>query len=118
MPDARDPNFNDSGLVFGLACFIVTWLMLGLADDAVAATKAGGLLSLAFAFTFILRAERRGQLAGLPFWPAAPQRDGNDLTFQRSRARAADADVWFAQTMSGLATCMLTLALVLPLIAV
>ena len=116
MPDARDPNFNDAGPLFALACFFVTWLMLGMVDDPAAATKSGGLLSLAFAFAFILRAERRGQLGGLPFWPAAPQRDGGELAFRRSRARAVDADVWFAKTMSGLATCLLTLALMLPFI--
>ena len=115
MPDMRDPNVSDAGRFFGLACLFVTWLMLGFTDDIALGAKFGGLLSLGFAFGFIVRAERRGMLGGLPFWPSAPQRDGADLVFNRPAAKAVDADAWFAQALVGLSACLLALSVLLPL---
>lgn len=116
MPDLRDPNLADAGRYFGVACLFITWLMLGYGADIALGAKFGGMLSLACAFGFIMRAGRRGILSGLPFWPQAVQRDGADLAFERSAAKAVDIDVWFAQSMAGLSTCLLTLSVVLPLI--
>ncbi|MFN0262449.1 hypothetical protein ACKTEK_01085 [Tepidamorphus sp. 3E244] len=118
MPELDDPILIESGAIFGAACLALSWAMLGQGESIVFAAKLGGLLSLGFAVCFCGRALHRGALSGLPFWPQAPSRDGNELAMSRPVARAVDADVWFAQTMSGMATCLLTLAVILPMVGV
>ena len=116
MPDLDDPNMMEAGCVFGVACFALTWIMLGYGDDIAAGAKFGGLMSLGFAIAFCLRAVRRGALTGLPFWPNAPHRDGAELAFTRAVSKPIDADVWFAQAMAGLSACLLALSIMLPFV--
>ena len=116
MPDLEDPNMTEAGCIFGVACFALTWVMLGYGEDIATGAKFGGLMSLGFAIAFSLRAVRRGALAGQPIWPAAPQRDGAELVFTRAVSKPVDADVWFAQALAGLSSCLLALSLMLPLV--
>lgn len=84
MPDLEDPNLSEAGAIFGVSCFLLTWVMLGQGDNLVLATKYGGLISLCFTFGFCVRAVRRGVLQGLPFWPHAPgPRRRRNLRFAR-----------------------------------
>lgn len=115
MPDLEDPNLSEAGAIFGVSCFLLTWVMLGQGDNLVLATKYGGLISLCFTFGFCVRAVRRGVLQGLPFWPHAPARDGAEICGSHAISRPVDADVWFAQALSGLSACLLSLAILLPL---
>lgn len=117
MPDLDDPIMMEAGCIFGAACFALTWIMLGYGDDIAAGAKFGGLMSLGFAIAFCLRAVRRGALTGLPFWPHAPQHDGAGLAFTRAVSKPVDADVWFAQAMAGLSSCLLALSIALPVVA-
>ena len=116
MPDFDDPNMTEAGCIFGVACFALTWIMLGYGDDIASGAKFSGLMSLGFAIAFCLRAVRRGALGGLPFWPNAPQRDGAELAFTRAASKPVDIDVWFAQAMAGLSSCLLALSIMLPLV--
>lgn len=44
-----------------------------------------------------------------------PARDGAEICGSHAISRPVDADVWFAQALSGLSACLLSLAILLPL---
>lgn len=115
MPDINDPNFVLSSRWFGLSCLLVTLVMLSLSSALPLAVKYGGALALLSAIAFNFRAAWRGKLSGSPLWPHAPKRDESAMVLARPTAQSVDADVWFAQALSGLAACLLALAVALPL---